>query len=189
MQRRSFFGWLASSVLPLIAPRWAFAQAAGAITQDSAATLRALSGVVLPASLGPAGLDAATTQFTTWIQNYKAGAEMSSGYGFTRIQRVGPNPSAGYAAQLRAIEAAASAKGSPFSKLESGAQRAVVEASLEEAKIDRIPPRPDGKHVAADLMSFFFFGSDGQDLLYGARIQRDRCRGLEHSSDRPAPVR
>jgi hypothetical protein len=188
MQRRTFFKWIGSSVLPFIVPRWAFAQA-GAIPKENAGTLRALSGVVLPASLGRAGLDATTTQFTTWIQNYKAGAEMSTGYGFPRVQAVGPDPSAHYGEQLRAIEAAATAKGGTFATLEAAAQRTVVEAALGEANVDRIPPRPDGKHVASDLLSFFFYGSDGQDFLYGAAIRRDRCRGLGNSGERPAPLR
>jgi len=188
MQRRSFFKWIGSSVLTFIVPRWAFAQA-GAITTEGAGTLRALSGVALPASLGGAGLDTATTQFTTWIRNYKAGAEMSTGYGFPRVQAVGPDPSARYAEQLRAIEAAAAAKGAPFAKLDAAAQRAVVEAALDQANVDGIPPRPDGKHVVSDLLSFFFYGSDGQDFLYGAAIRRDRCRGLGNSGERPAPLR
>ena len=90
MQRRTFFKWIGSSVLPFIVPRWVSAQA-GAITTEGAVTLRALSSVVLPASLGRAGLDTATAQFTTWIRNYKAGAEMSTGYGFPRVQVVGPD--------------------------------------------------------------------------------------------------
>jgi len=64
-----------------------------------------------------------------------------------------------------------------------------AEAALGEANVDRIPPRPDGKHVASDLLSFFFYGSDGQDFLYGAAIRRDRCRGLGNSGERPAPLR
>jgi len=71
----------------------------------------------------------------------------------------------------------------------AAAQRTVVEAALGEANVDRIPPRPDGKHVASDLLSFFFYGSDGQDFLYGAAIRRDRCRGLGNSGERPAPLR
>jgi hypothetical protein len=188
MKRRAFFRWLASSVLPFIVPRWLFAQS-NAINAEAAATLRALGGVVLPASLGSAGLDAATTQFTAWIRDYKAGAEMSMGYGFPRAQAVGPDPSARYVEQLRAIEAAAAAKGASFARLDAAAQRAIVEGALGQANIDRIPQRPDGKHVASDLMSFFFFGSDGQDFLYGAAIRRDRCRGLGNSGERPAPLR
>jgi hypothetical protein len=188
MLRRAFFKWIGSSVLPFIVPRWIFAQGGG-IPPDAEGTLRALSGVVLPASLGAAGLDAATTQFTTWVREYKAGAEMSTGYGFPRERVVGPDPSVRYAEQLRALETAAAAKGAPFAKLQTAAQRALVEEALGQAKVERIPAQPDGKHVAADLMSVFFLGSAGQDFLYGAAIQRDRCRGLDTSGERPAPLR
>jgi hypothetical protein len=188
MKRRAFFKWIASSVLPLIMPRWVFAQS-GAITAEADRTLRAVSHVVLPASLGSAGIDTATSQFLTWIRDYKAGAEMSTGYGFPRAQVVGADPSAHYAEQLRAIEAAAVAKGASFTKLDAAAQRAIVEGALGQANVERIPSRPDGKHVASDLMSFFFSGSGGQDFLYGVAIRRDRCRGLERSGERPAALR
>ena len=52
--------------------------------------------------------------------------------------------------------------------------------------IDRIPQRPNGKHVAADLLSFFYGSSEGEDFLYGVAIRRDDCRGLADSAQRPA---
>ena len=38
----------------------------------------------------------------------------------------------------------------------------------------------------ADLLAFFYNSAEGEDFLYGVAIKRDDCRGLEHSTDRPA---
>jgi hypothetical protein len=188
--RRTFFKWIGSAALPFALPRWARAQA-GPFTEQRAATLSALAGGVLPGSLGPRGIESAAAQFTQWVRGYKAGAEMSAGYGFTRLQVVPADPSRNYGAQLDQLESAARAKGAAsFSKLDIPARRAIVQAAIEAANVDGIPRRPNGKHVAADLMGFFFFiSSDGHDFLYNAAIKRDECRGLASSGDRPAPVR
>jgi hypothetical protein len=51
-----------------------------------------------------------------------------------------------------------------------------------------IPRRPNGKHVAADLMAYFYNSSDGIDFCYNAAINIKDCRGLESSIKRPAPL-
>lgn len=99
---------------------------------------------------------------------------MSSGYGFPRVQSLPGNPAAQYAAQLRELAP----------KLTAGKREAIA-AALETARVDRIPQRPNGKHVASDLMSYFYTSSDGEDFLYGVAIKRDDCRGLADSADRP----
>ena len=62
-------------------------------------------------------------------------------------------------------------------------------AALEEAHITDLPRTPDGRHVAADLMAFYFRSSDANDLCYRAAIGRDQCRGLENSEQAPAPLK
>jgi hypothetical protein len=189
MQRRRFFKWSLSTAIPLVVPRWAWAQPAP-FTREAAATLRDVAAVVLPSSLGTSGIDDVVDQFTRWVRNYKAGAQMSAGYGFTRIRTVPPNPSTQYAQQLQELEAAARARGAAsLGKLDPAARRTLVESAVRAAGITDMPRRPDGKHVAADIMSFFFFSSDGEDYLYAAAIQRDACRGLADSGQRPAPLR
>ena len=136
--------------------------------------MRELAAVVLPASLGRARTDKIAAEFVVWIRDYKAGAEISSGYGNPRTQVIGPNPSAHYADQLSAL-------GSPIA-------REAVEKALADAKVDRIPQRPNGKNVAADLIAFFFNSAEGEDFLYNAAIKRDDCRGLGDSGKRPAKV-
>jgi hypothetical protein len=164
MKRRNFFERILLGAAALFAPRWARAQ-------QMDAPMRELASVVLPASLGRARMDQVAANFVVWIRDYKPGAEIASGYGHPRTQVTGPNPSLHYADQLSAL-------GSPIS-------REAVERALTDAKVDRIPQRPNGRHVATDLMAFFFNSSDGEDFLYNAKIRRDDCRGLENSGKRP----
>ena len=173
MNRRRFVHWL--STLPL----WsclgsALSPRAVRFRRLKLATLREVAGVVLPSALGEARTDAIATQFVAWFSAYKPGAEMSSGYGFPRVQSLPGNPAAQYAAQLRELAP----------KLAAGKREAIA-AALEAARVDRIPQRPNGKHVASDLMSYFYTSSDGEDFLYGVAIKRDDCRGLADSADRP----
>jgi hypothetical protein len=190
MQRRTFFKWIGSTAVPFVVPRWARAQR-GPFTGQSASTLRDAADTVLPQSLGPHGIDAAVTEFTQWLRSYKAGAEMSAGYGFTRIQVVPPDPSAHYVEQLDQLEAAARSRGAlSFARLDLAGRRELVQAALAASKVDAIPRRPGGQHVVADLLAhFYFISSDGHDFLYDAAIKRDECRGLPSSGQRPAPLR
>ncbi|MCU1233988.1 MAG: hypothetical protein JWP63_1955 [Candidatus Solibacter sp.] len=181
MKRRSFFQWLSSTVLAFVAPGRVRAQV-------GAAQMRELAAVVLPESLGRARTDEAADKFARWMRDYRPGAEMACGYGFPRAQTVPASPAANYTAQLSALEAAASAKGTAFSKLNAAAKKAIVEAALQAVKVDRVPVRPNGQHVASDLMSYFYNSSEGQDFLYGVAIKRDDCRGLATSADRPKPI-
>jgi hypothetical protein len=191
MQRRSFFKWLFSSAIPFVIPSWARAQSTSAsavqAAPDETVWFRELAAVVLPASLGQSGTDAAADAFAKWIRDYKPNADTDHGYGHTRIQGLPPNPAAHYAEQFRRLDAAAAAKGAPFARLDRATQRAIVEAALAQDGVTRIPQRPNGQHVAADLMSYYFHSSDGQDFLYAAAIRVDDCRGLPNSGDRPAP--
>ena len=140
MQRRSFFKRMFLGVAALVAPRWARAQAL-----PTEAQMRELGSVVLPASLGPARIDKIAADFLAWLRDYKAGAPMASGYGFPRTQVVGPNPATHYAEHFEKLG---------LSGLDAAGKRAAVEKALQDAKVDRVPPRPTGQHVAADLMAY-----------------------------------
>jgi hypothetical protein len=168
MQRRSFFQRGFSSVVAFFASRRAWAQGVELVA------FHQLASVVLPSSLGKTSTDKIADDFLRWFRDYKPGAEISSGYGHPRTQVMAPNPSASYADQIRLL-------GSPVT-------REAVEKALENAKIDRIPQRPDGKHVAADLLSYFYGSSQGEDFLYNAAIKRYDCRGLDTSGKRPASL-
>jgi hypothetical protein len=174
MQRRGFFKRTFLGVAALAAPRWARAQAL-----PSEADMRELAGVVLPASLGQARIDKVAANFVAWLRDYKASQPMASGYGFPRTQVVGPNPDAHYGDQLAQLALA---------RLAGPGKRSAVQKALEEAKVERIPPRPTGQHIASDLMAFFYGSSEGEDFLYGVAIKRDDCRGLQTSGQRPADL-
>ncbi len=191
MKRRSFFRWslsalLSSLYIPKILRAQILALFSGEIPETQVATLRELAAVVLPASLGRSRTDEISGEFVKWVKEYKPGAQMDSGYGFTRLRVAPANPARDYAKQLAELEDAARKKGVGFGALDVAAKRVAVEAGLREANITDIPARPNGKHVAADLMSYFFNSSAGQDFLYDAAIQSDSCRGLPDSDKRPA---
>jgi hypothetical protein len=171
MKRRGFLQRIVSAAIALLAPRWARAQ------EISSSGMRDLAAAVLPESMGRARTDRAADDFLKWIRDYKSGAEIAAGYGFPRAQSTGANPSVKYAEQLQTLAS------------NGVVTRAAVEKALENAKIDRIPTRPNGKHVAADLLAYFYGSSEGEDFLYGAAIRRDECRGLQNSGRRPEAVK
>ena len=147
--------------------------------------LRAVAEVVLPGELSADRRSEIVDEFLRWIRNYREGAEMDHGYGFTRLRRTPASPAVRYPAQLAALDRAARARGAPFERLDVDARRAIVEAGIESAKVERLPSRPTGDHVALDLMAFYFHGAAANDLAYRAAIARDSCRGLPGSDGRP----
>jgi hypothetical protein len=167
----------------------AWAQASSPLGPQGEATLRALAEVVLPASLGPARRAERVDGFQRWLRGYREKAELDHGYGHTELRTTGPSPARGYARQLEALETAARAEGKSFGELPRPRQQVLVEFALAEAKLEDLPERPDGRHVAADLMAFFFRSAEANDLCYGAAIGRDECRGLPGSEEKPEPLR
>src|SRR5678815_5005189 len=112
--------------------------------------LAAIAEVVLPSEADRA---AAVTAFTAWIADYKEGADTDHGYGNTRVRSTGPSPARNYPAQIAALDAAAKAKGAVgFTAAPLDQRRAIVEAAITEAKVERLPARPTGAHIAVDLM-------------------------------------
>jgi hypothetical protein len=168
-ERRTLLRWLAA-----LGPLRAWAQTAG-FPGDQGEALRALAAVVLPSELGAAGLERKVAAFEQWVREYRPGAEMDHGYGFTRLRSKPPSPAPTYLQQLRALRLTGDA----------ASKRAAVESALEEAKVSALPQTPDGRHIAADLMAFYFRSSEANDLCYRAHIGRDECRGLAGSDREP----
>jgi hypothetical protein len=169
MRRRTLLRWLAC-----IGPFRAWAQTA-AFPGDHGETLKALAEVVLPSELGSQGLATTVAAFERWVREYRPGAEMDHGYGFTRLRSKPPSPAAAYMQQLRAF---------PTSS-DRASKIAAVEAALQQANVTALPRTPDGKQVASDLMAFYFHSSEANDLCYRAHIGRDECRGLAGSDREP----
>ena len=182
MLRRTVLKWLASTAgtLPFPALR-AWGQTASFPGQD-ASTLRALAELVLPGEIGRDGVDRVAAHFEQWVRDYRAGAEMEHGYGFTRIRNKPASPAPAYLTHLEMLRV-------PLANPDPVVRRKAIAAALEAADVKELPRLPDGKHVVSDLMSFYFRGSDANDLCYRAAIQRDACRGLGGSNQAPPPLK
>lgn len=181
LARRTWLARLAGLAL-LPRPLRLRAQAA-AFPGSETAVLAALAETVLPASLGKDRLRDETERFVRWVREYRPGAEMEHGYGFTRLRRKADSPAAAYQAQLRELAAQGFLQGSLTDR------RAQLEKALAAAKLQALPNAPSGTHVAADLMSFFFSSSRAADLCYGRAIRRDECIGFANAGQPPAPVK
>jgi hypothetical protein len=177
MQRRTLIQLLAAGAAWLGFAPASLAQPRGLAAADET-RLRSLADAVLPAELGPARA-AVVDDFLRWLRNYREGAEMDHGYGFTRLRQTGPSPAGRYAAQLAAL-------GPSFETLDRAARQQAVHTAIAAARIDRLPARPTGDHVAVDLMAFYFSSPAANDLAYRTAIGRDQCRGLPGSDRRPA---
>ena len=156
------------------------------------ATLGAIAEVALPSALGRDGRDLVVEQFATWVREYREGADMGHGYGAATLRRrSGPPPSRNYAAQFDALdEAARAAGGLDFGALSTAGRRVIIEGALNSPqRVSRLPSQPAGENLVADFMGFYYSSPEAWDLAYERRIGRDRCRTLEGSEERPAPLR
>jgi len=185
MKRRTLLQFLGSLTASL---PWRIYAQPSLLRPADEVRIRALAETVLPSEIGAAGQDAAVKAFLAWVRDYRANADTDHGYGFTRIRRTGASPAAKYGAQLDALDADSRARGRSFADLPVADRRQVVEAAIAAAKIERLPGRPDGGHIATDLMGFYFRGIEANDVAYRAKIGRDLCRGLNGSTERPASL-
>ena len=67
--------------------------------------LDALASTVLPASLGAAGVRAATDRFVAWADGYDPVAEEMHGYGYADVRYLPADPAPAWRAQLDALDA------------------------------------------------------------------------------------
>lgn len=149
------------------------------------AHLSSLAEVVLPSELGAAGREHAVNGFLEWLRDYRPGAQMEHGYGVTRLWQAPASPAARYLAQFDDLDRRT---GAPFASAGLDERRRAVIAAIDAAGIRELPERPDGAHVATDLMSHFFNSPDANDLAYRRAIGRFGCRGLKGSEVAPAPL-
>jgi len=188
MKRRTLFKTAALALFSDAIPRLARAQA-HTLSQGDLELVAAIGDIVLPSSLGADGRGKAVERFVQWLDGYKAGVRMGFGYGGQlKSQVVPPSPILRYPAQFRRLQELSKAKGSTFTALATADRKAIVEAALIEANITKLPVRPDGRHVASDLMSHFYGSSDGNDFIFKAAIRASDCRGLGTSAQRPDSI-
>ena len=150
---------------------------------DQERTLKELAATVLPASLGRAKTDAVADQFARWVREYRAGEAMSPGYGNPRVRYKGPSPAPKYMTQLAQLAA------DPLAQPDMSSRRNQIGQAIKTAGIRDLSPVPEGNYIAADLMSFYFFSPEANDLVYNAAIGKDMCRTIKNSSSVPAPLK
>lgn len=190
ISRRAFLAWAAGAIPAAGIVRRAHALSVAALSSTGAptATLRALGDVVLPSALGTAGIDREVASFRRWMTGYREHAELTHGYGTSRIRYSGPTPVTRWTSQLDALDVAARKQfGAPFASLPLPSREALVRAALG-GKLDRMPAVADANDVAVALTAHFYGSSAATDLCYGAAIGREQCRPLAQSSREPLPI-
>jgi hypothetical protein len=192
MKRRVLLQWMVSGAAAMPVLRASAAAATltqpGELSAGQVFVLRDVATTVLPSVLGAKGQDEAVDNFLRWLRDYREGVPLSHGYGVPRLVRTGPSPAPGYAAQITALQSAATERGGRFGALPLPARRAILEAAFTTAGIQNLPSRPDGKHVVADLMAHYFRSSAANDLCYNARIGRHTYRAIRVTTVRPQPL-
>ena len=182
MTRRFLVRWILSllAVAPFARVRL-FAQVRSFDEADRA-TLRALARVTLPSALGGDGTEGVVEGFLGWIGGYRPGAEMSPGYGVPHLRSTPELDISRYRPQLQILREETNGEDSVIAKVR-------IRESLDAAGIETLPSRPDGRHVVADLLSYYLGSSQARDLCYQAEIRRHTCPGLAGMDERPAPLR
>jgi hypothetical protein len=191
MKRRTLLQFLATALVAPLGRLRLVAQSAPELSASQLATLEAVAEVALPSAVDAAGRAALVRRFAAWVQGYREGADMGHGYGSSNLRRpAGPSPALAYPPQFEALDAAAVAAGASFfAALDPAARRTLVQRALDEPdRISRLPGTPNGQHLVADFLGFYFNSPDAWDLCYQAEIGADRCRSLDGSDRPPAPI-
>ena len=190
LSRRSFVAALSAAVPVVAFARRAHALSVKAIaTGAPATTLRALAEVVLPSELGPERTRQVVTDFQRWIDGYRQGAELTHGYGTSRLRFSGPTPATRWAGQLEALDAESRRRhAKPFAEITAERREAIVREALSQERLDRLPVVGEARHVGVALLAFFYDSSAATDLCYEARIGRETCRPLAQAEMQPLKI-
>jgi hypothetical protein len=183
MQRRTML----QSALAVLAWRPSGRQASAQTGFGDAHRTRvaALAAAVLPQELGADGQRRAIDQFMSWVRDYRAGAERDHGYGVPAIRTTPASPAGNYLAQLDDLDRRA---GGSFVAASLADRQRIATDAIAAANVRDLPGRPNGGHLATDLMSHYFNSPAANDLAYGRLIGRDACRDLKGSDARPAEL-
>ena len=189
MLRRTLLRWAASTVALLPFDRVRLLAQPRELSPDALAVLREVAATVLPASLEASRIDATVDAFVVWMRGYREGVPLAHGYGHPRLQKSGPSPVPRYGVQLSALDRAARGKGARWTGLDLETRRALLDEAFTAANVRNLPGRPNGQHVVADLMAFYFRSSAANDDCYRALINREVCRPIAITTKRPEPLR
>lgn len=147
--------------------------------------VRALADAVLPEEIGADGRERAVARFMTWVREYRPGADGDHGYGHTQPRALPASPALQYGAHLADLDQRA---GGRFAALALADRQRVVREAIAAANVRDLPGRPNGAHLATDLMAHYFRSPGANDLACGRSIMRGACRDLAGSEQRPAAL-
>lgn len=153
------------------------------------ALLDALAATVLPASLGAAGVRAATERFVAWADGYDPVAEEMHGYGYADIRYLPADPAPAWRAQLDALDALSrKSQRVAFARGTAEQRAAVLEAALRSEDGDRLPSPLGARHIALALLAHWSASPDAWNLALGAQVSPGTCRRLEDARRAPLPL-
>jgi hypothetical protein len=151
--------------------------------------LDALASTVLPASLGAAGVRAATDRFVAWADGYDPVAEEMHGYGYSDIRYLPADPSPAWRAQLNALDALSrKTQRVPFARGTDDQRTAVLEAALRTESGERLPSPLAARHIALALLAHWSASPDAWNLALGAQVSPGTCRRLDDALRAPLPL-
>jgi hypothetical protein len=189
--RRTFVGWI-GALAAFVAARKVRAEAPVDDDQPPTlppAALMAVATAVLPSELGNDGTARAVREFTRWVADYRAQAEVLHGYGTDELTTLPALPLAAWRTQLAALDQSArSAHGRAFASLGVPERQALVRQALAGRRVTGLPAIATAPHVAIALLTHFYESPDATDLCYGAQIGARQCRPLVHNSRQPLPL-
>ncbi|MBC7897484.1 MAG: hypothetical protein H7066_18845 [Cytophagaceae bacterium] len=144
---------------------------------------------MLPSELGAAGSAKAVREFTKWVAEYRAGAEILHGYGTDELTSLPALPLAAWRTQLAALDTVAqSTHRQGFAALGMAERQGLIRQALEGRRVTAMPGVSAAPHIAVALLSHFYDSADATDLCYGVQIGAKQCRPLVHNSRQPLPL-
>ena len=151
--------------------------------------LDALASTLLPASLGEAGIRAATDRFVAWADGYDPVAEEMHGYGYSEVRYLPADPVPAWRAQLEALDVLSRKSQRVSFAAATPAQRAaVLEATLRTESGERLPAPLGARHIALALLGHWSASPDAWNRALGAEVSPGTCRPLDAAVRKPLPL-
>ena len=150
------------------------------------ATLLALGETVLPAELGPDGIQRAVAAFEAWLEGYRPAVEVTHGYGTGTLDYTPAHPGPGWRAQLEALDLEARERfGTAFATLSAERRSVMIRRQLARDRLDRLPDPVEARHVAVGLLAYWAQTPEATNLCYQAKINPFTCRPLAAQAEKP----
>lgn len=139
--------------------------------------------------MGQAALRAEVDAFQKWMDGYRENAEITHGYGTSRLRFTGPTPATRWVKQLDELDAhARAANQQSFADLAPAQRAELVRAALANERLDRMPAVGEANHVAVAMIAHYYASPRATDLCYEAQIGKELCRPLADQARKPLPL-